>query len=90
MSYVLKVINKEGEEMYLHTTRCAVYCPELAAKYYDRKCAVTMKNKLLSRNHFKKIEVVNYTYDIVVKAHLNYQKKGEKIVNGTIRKIIGK
>lgn len=75
------------EEMYIHTKRCTVYCPELAAKYADRKCALTMRKKLLKESNYKEIEVVSYSYNIIVKAHLNYHKKGEDVINNIIKKM---
>ncbi len=90
MAFVLKTITDDGEEKYIHTKKCAVYCPELAAKYTDHKSALTMKRKLLKENYYKNIEVVYYSYDIIIKAHLNYQKKGEDVINDTLRKINNK
>ncbi|MBE6880234.1 MAG: hypothetical protein E7490_05285 [Ruminococcaceae bacterium] len=86
IAFVLKTITEYGEERYIHTKNCAVCCPELAAKYDDRKCALTMKRKLLKEHHYTNIEVVDYSYDIIIKAHKLYQDKGEDVVNNTIRK----
>ncbi len=86
MALVLKTITDSGEEKYIHTKKCAVYCPELAAKYTDRKCALTMRKKLLKANYYTNIEIIDYSYDIIIKAHKQYQKKGEDVINNTLRK----
>lgn len=84
MSYVLKTTNKKGDEVFIHTNKCTVYCPELAAKYDERKTALAMRLKLLNAKCFKNIEVVDYTYDLMITAHHKYRHIGEAEVDKII------
>lgn len=41
MAYVLEVISKDGKIKYINSAKATVYCPEYAARYDDKKTAMT-------------------------------------------------
>ena len=42
MAYVLEVISKDGKIKYINSAKATVYCPEYAARYDDKKTAMTV------------------------------------------------
>ena len=47
MAYVLEVISKDGKIKYINCAKATVYCPEYAARYDDKKTAMTVAAALL-------------------------------------------
>ena len=47
MAYVLEVISKDGKIKYINSAKATVYCPEYAARYDDKKTAMTVAAALV-------------------------------------------
>ena len=52
MAYVLEVISKDGKIKYINSAKATVYCPEYAARYDDKKTAMTVAAALLNSTKF--------------------------------------
>ena len=51
MAYVLEVISKDGKIKYINSAKATVYCPEYAARYDDKKTAMTVAAAPVSYTH---------------------------------------
>ena len=57
MAYVLEVISKDGKIKYINSAKATVYCPEYAARYDDKKTAMTVAAALLRNECYRSISV---------------------------------
>ena len=57
MAYVLEVISKDGKIKYINSAKATVYCPEYAARYDDKKTAMTVAAALLRNECYQSISV---------------------------------
>ena len=87
MPYIIRITNKAEETVYFHTSRCTVYCPELATKYNSRKNASSMKSYLLKQKEYQNLEIVEYSPELVTNAHQTHRNKGEDFVDNILGNI---
>ena len=57
MAYVLEVISKDGKIKYINSAKATVYCPEYAARYDDKKTAMTVAAALAFLNSSSRITI---------------------------------
>lgn len=57
MSYVLEITDGNGEIKYVSAGTAAVYCPEYASRYEDKRSAMTVGTTLIKNGRFSNFEV---------------------------------
>lgn len=66
MAYVLEVISKDGKIKYINSAKATVYCPEYAARYDDKKTAMTVAAALLRNECYRSISVKSSRWSYVL------------------------
>ena len=66
MAYVLEVISKDGKIKYINSAKATVYCPEYAARYDDKKTAMTVAAALLRNECYQSISVKKLSWSYVL------------------------
>lgn len=66
MAYVLEVISKDGKIKYINSAKATVYCPEYAARYDDKKTAMTVAAALLRNECYRSISVKKLSWSYVL------------------------
>lgn len=66
MAYVLEVISKDGKIKYINSAKATVYCPEYAARYDDKKTAMTVAAALLRNECYQSISVKKLSLELCV------------------------
>lgn len=66
MAYVLEVISKDGKIKYINSAKATVYCPEYAARYDDKKTAMTVAAALLRNECYRSIVLKSSRWSYVL------------------------
>lgn len=66
MAYVLEVISKDGKIKYINSAKATVYCPEYAARYDDKKTAMTVAAALLRNECYRSIRLKSSRWSYVL------------------------
>lgn len=69
MAYVLEVISKDGKIKYINSAKATVYCPEYAARYDDKKTAMTVVAALLRNECYRSISVKKLSLELCVASY---------------------
>lgn len=69
MAYVLEVISKDGKIKYINSAKATVYCPEYAARYDDKKTAMTVAAALLRNECYQSISVKKLSLELCVASY---------------------
>ena len=69
MAYVLEVISKDGKIKYINSAKATVYCPEYAARYDDKKTAMTVAAALLRNECYRSISVKKLSLELCVASY---------------------
>lgn len=69
MAYVLEVISKDGKIKYINSAKATVYCPEYAARYDDKKTAMTVAAALLRNESYRSISVKKLSLELCVASY---------------------
>ena len=69
MSYVLEITDGNGEIKYVSSGTAAVYCPEYASRYEDKRSAMTVCTTLIKNGRFSNFEVRQLSYELCLKAY---------------------
>ena len=69
MAYVLEVISKDGKIKYINSAKATVYCPEYAARYDDKKTAMTVATALLRNECYRSISVKKLSLELCVASY---------------------
>ena len=80
MSYVLRYKNERNETKYILTQYVSLYSPELAAHYESKKTAQTIAKRYINNGFYPNVEVVYYTYDIILEAHYRYTITDDRLL----------
>lgn len=80
MSYVIEYLNERNEIKYYLNESAGVYCPENAARYSNRKSALTVAESVFKRDSCKFLRVVELSYDLIAIAHKRYYGIADEIL----------
>ena len=72
MYYVIFTRDNKNRKKYVLTSRVALFCPELAARFEDKKIADTIAENYLKNKDYDNLTVTELTFDIINEAHRKY------------------